>query len=192
MITIERPSSTPAHAFSAHENANHVLLNSFEQLSGTSQQNSKGLESKRYEGKGKQDPNNGVTVMNMSGLLSSKPTNSDHTSRNFEFILNSLLSFASVSEDNRWTTLITTDPSEYLRLNQLKFNRQQFRVIYLKNKEDVLWVSWDALAAGNSHTVIVQSNLPASLLSEETESNLNSAAKLGNTTGFILNQSIED
>jgi len=122
----------------------------------------------------------GVTVMNFAEDCSTD-------SQNSRFILNSLLSFASNADDQRWATFITCDPSEYLRLHQLKLNSKKFRIIYLKNKNDLLWVTWDALAAGNSHTVIIQSHLAEQSMSDDVYENLNKASRMGNTAGILLN-----
>ncbi|MGH1469933.1 MAG: hypothetical protein ACRBCS_01980 [Cellvibrionaceae bacterium] len=123
---------------------------------------------------------NGVTVMNFSEEHSIQ-------TRNALLVLNSLLSFASNSEDHRWTTFITTDPAEYFRLSKLKLNARKFRIIYLKNKDDLLWVTWDALAEGNSHTVITQTRFDEKTLNQDVQENLNKAATLGNTDGIFLN-----
>ncbi len=159
MITAQ-PSTNPSAAMSDLFLSNNTLNNSFTEA---------------YS-----DIKSGVTVMNFF-------EDNEADSQNSRFILNSLLSFASNADDQRWATFITCDPSEYLRLHQLKLNSKKFRIIYLKNKSDLLWVTWDALAAGNSHTVIIQSHLDEQSMNDDVFENLNKASRIGATAGILLN-----
>ncbi|MGI1678278.1 MAG: hypothetical protein K6L75_06080 [Cellvibrionaceae bacterium] len=171
MITAEL-SSTPSTAMTHIPPSQHSAVNDF--FTSDSPTNNHPYQSPSPALK------SGVTVMNFS-------EDSFNNSQNSRLILNSLLSFASNSDDQRWATFITTDPSEYLRLHQLKLNSKKFRIVYLKNKSDLLWVTWDALAAGNSHTVIIQGCLDKDTMNGNAQENLNKAANLGNTAGIFLN-----
>jgi len=66
---------------------------------------------------------------------------------------------ASLSQHNaeQWTTWVTCRmPNKYL-LEQMGANLSRLRIIVAERNEDVQWLVWQALAQGNSHSVIAES-----------------------------------
>ncbi len=65
---------------------------------------------------------------------------------------------ASLSQQNKpqWTTWITCRmPNKYL-LEKMGANLSCLRIIIADSDEDVRWLVWQALAQGNSHTVVAE------------------------------------
>lgn len=87
-------------------------------------------------------------------------------------------------QDERWVTWITDRVIDKKALVALGVNTKVFRILPCVNKADLLWITWEALSLGTSHTVIAD----AGRLSEIEITQLEQAAKLGKSQGLILRQ----
>jgi len=98
------------------------------------------------------------------------------------YLLAPFLSEKSVRSDKRWITCVTTKQISREECESLGVDTQQLRIIRVAKASDILWVSWEALAAGNSRCVL---SVLESVSSEESKQ-LNNAAILGKCHGLIL------
>lgn len=98
------------------------------------------------------------------------------------YLLAPFLSGKNVQSDERWITCVTTKQISREECESLGINTQQLRIIRVAKTSDILWVSWEALAAGNSRCVL---SILESISSEESQQ-LNSAAILGKCHGLLL------
>ncbi len=90
-----------------------------------------------------------------------------------------------VSQCNkRWLTWITdTVPcKEQLLANDV--NIKALRLIYVNGNRDKRWLTWEALAQGNSHTVVTELNQ----LTSSEKAAMEKAAIQGGTQGIIIRQ----
>lgn len=102
---------------------------------------------------------------------------SEHTA-----FLMPMIAFISQSCKNRWVTWIA--PVHLTRdfLQSYGVDTQFLRLIHCADEARCLWITWDALAAGNSHTVIAS---PGKLADKELKQ-LEDAAFQGQCQGLLL------
>ncbi|UTF60942.1 cell division inhibitor SulA [Gilvimarinus sp. DA14] len=86
--------------------------------------------------------------------------------------------------DQRWLTWVTREPVPSHLLAQFNVDTSHLRLVHCKDDEQQLWVSWDALALGNSHTVIAS---PGKLNRQEF-AQLERAAQLGACQGLLIRE----
>ncbi|MES2675622.1 MAG: hypothetical protein V4660_15380 [Pseudomonadota bacterium] len=93
-----------------------------------------------------------------------------------------MIAFISQSCKNRWVTWIA--PAHVTRefLHSYGVNTQFLRLIHCTDEARRLWITWEALAAGNSHTVI---SSPGKLTDKELKQ-LENAAYQGQCQGLLL------
>ncbi len=99
-------------------------------------------------------------------------------------ILLSILAHLTQTTENRWITWV--GPLFFTRatLENAGINLKKLRIINTQSTEDTLWLFWEALANGNSGTVIAASNHCT-----ETELlQLNRAAQTGQSQGIVVRQ----
>ncbi len=91
---------------------------------------------------------------------------------------------AHLSQENgdRWLTWITASKPNREELKRFGVNTDRLRLIHTKEQKDQQWISWEALALGNSHTVIASPGK----LSEKEFHQLESAAKRGISQGILI------
>lgn len=105
----------------------------------------------------------------------------DGSSEHFSFLM-PMIAFISQSCKNRWVTWIA--PAHVTRefLHSFGVNTQFLRLIHCTDEARRLWITWEALAAGNSHTVI---SSPGKLTDKELKQ-LENAAYQGCCQGLLL------
>lgn len=99
-----------------------------------------------------------------------------------ELILDSLINRLGRIDDNRWITVICQHKRNQSYWQHLDMDTSSIRMIYLAKPEDFLWVTWEALAKGNSRAVIAHTNPVA----PNEKQHLIDAAITGETHGFLL------
>ncbi len=105
-----------------------------------------------------------------------------HQSAKPHYFIAPFLSNKSMQADTRWITCISTKNISKKECEELGINTRRFRVIRVANASDILWVTWEALAAGNSQCVL---SLLDSVSTEESQQ-LQNAAALGSCHGVLL------
>jgi len=129
----------------------------------------------RQTGIGRSPTRSGVTELVLS-----------HQSPDHADLLLPMLAFLSQQTDpghqNRWITWVAPKGIDKALLQQYGVDSSKIRLIHITKPEDMLWITWEALAAGNSHTVI---SSPGKL-SEKELRQLEAAAHQGETQGLLL------
>jgi cell division inhibitor SulA len=97
-------------------------------------------------------------------------------------LLMPMIAFISQSCKNRWVTWIT--PVRVTRdfLRSFEVETRFLRLIYCADEARRLWLTWEALAAGNSHTVI---SSPGKLTDKQLKQ-LENVAYQGQCQGLLL------
>lgn len=106
------------------------------------------------------------------------PSSSEHQ---YAYVLPMLAHLSRECED-RWFTWIAPRGINRKLLLDYGFALDKLRIIYTRSDEDTLRVLWDALAIGNSDTVVVSYES----LNEGDVSKLEAAARKGETQGLLL------
>lgn len=119
----------------------------------------------------KQQPGSGVTEL---VLTSDSPEQLA--------LLLPMIAFLSHASSDRWITWIAPHNISRELLQSYGVNTRYIRVIHCQNPQTLLWITWEALAAGNSHTVI---SSPGKLTDKEL-SQLELAAAEGKCQGLLL------
>lgn len=97
-------------------------------------------------------------------------------------LLMPMIAYLSNSSQDRWITWIAPHNISRELLESYGVNTRYIRVIHCHNPSSLLWVTWEALSAGNSHTVI---SSPGKLTDKELNQ-LEVAALQGNCQGLLL------
>lgn len=108
-------------------------------------------------------------------VLPSTPDN------DYAFILPMLAHLSRQCED-RWFTWIAPRGINRKRLADYGFALEKMRIIYTRDESETRWVLWDALAMGNSATVVVSYES----LSKDEIAKLELAAQRGDCQGLLL------
>jgi len=97
-------------------------------------------------------------------------------------LLMPMIAYITQSCKNRWVTWIA--PLHVTRefLEGYGVDTQFLRLIHCNDEASRLWITWESLAAGNSHTVI---SSPGKLTDREMKQ-LESAARQGQCQGLLL------
>jgi cell division inhibitor SulA len=97
-------------------------------------------------------------------------------------LLMPMIAFLSQSCEERWVTWIA--PLHLTRefLESYGVNTRYLRLIHCDDEASRLWITWEALSAGNSHTVI---SSPGKLTDKEFKQ-LEQAAYQGQCQGLLL------
>ncbi len=93
-----------------------------------------------------------------------------------------MIAFLSNASHDRWITWIAPHNINRELLESFGVNTRYIRVIHAQDPQALLWITWEALSAGNSHTVI--SSLGK--LSDKELSQLEVAAAKGQCQGLLL------
>lgn len=89
----------------------------------------------------------------------------------------------SQQNDGRWLTWITDDRGLYQRLRQYPGLVQKgVRLVHCTEASEQLWIIWDALSLGNSHTVIASPGA----LQDRALAELEQAALKGASQGILV------
>lgn len=105
------------------------------------------------------------------------------TSQSWQMVL-PMIAHLSRQCGQRWLTWVTREPVPAQLLANFNVDTSRLRLVHCRNDEQQLWVSWDALALGNSHTVIAS---PGKLNKREFEQ-LERAAQLGQCQGLLIRE----
>jgi cell division inhibitor SulA len=93
-----------------------------------------------------------------------------------------MIAFLSNACSDRWITWIAPHNISRQLLESYGINTRYIRVIHCQNPQTLLWITWEALSAGNSHTVI---SSPGKLTDKEL-AQLELAARNGDCQGLLL------
>jgi cell division inhibitor SulA len=93
-----------------------------------------------------------------------------------------MIAYLSNSAKDRWITWIAPHNISKDFLESYGVNTRFIRVIHAQDPQALLWITWEALSAGNSHTVI---SSPGKLSDKEL-SQLEVAAAKGQCQGLLL------
>lgn len=93
-----------------------------------------------------------------------------------------MIAFLSQSRSDRWISWICPHPISRQLLESYGVNTQRLRFIHGKDGENARWIAWEALTAGNSHTVIASPGK----LSDKELLQLEQAAHQGQCQGLLL------
>lgn len=85
-------------------------------------------------------------------------------------------------DSQRWLTWVTSEPLPGALLIEHGIDPLRLRQVHCRDTDQQLWVTWDALELGNSHTVIASPGT----LSQGQERYLEQAAYAGNCQALIL------
>lgn len=125
--------------------------------------------------------------------IDEQPAKARHNSGVTELVLTSnspeqaalllpMLAYLSNTCHDRWITWIAPHNVTRQLLEDFGVNTHLIRLIHSSDQESTLWITWEALAAGNSHTVIAS---PGKLNDKEFKQ-LEMAATKGNCQGLLL------
>lgn len=120
---------------------------------------------------GRKQPSSGVTEL---VLTSDSP-------EQFALLMPMIAHLSNNAQD-RWITWIAPHNISRELLDSYGVNTRNIRVIHCNDHLSPLWVTWEALAAGNSHTVI---SSPGKLTDKELHQ-LEIAAMQGECHGLLL------
>lgn len=84
-------------------------------------------------------------------------------------ILLPMIQYLSNQQEARWLTIISDKPVSQLWLRNHGVNPKAIRVIQANNAHDALWMTWEAVANGTSHTVMAELGLQTSAAIKELE-----------------------
>lgn len=93
-----------------------------------------------------------------------------------------MIAFLTQSCVNRWVTWIAPQHLSREFLESFGVDTRYVRLIHCSDEASRLWITWEALAAGNSHTVI---SSPGKLTDKELKQ-LEGAAHQGKCQGLLL------
>lgn len=93
-----------------------------------------------------------------------------------------MIAFLSNSSRDRWITWVAPHNINRELLESYGVNTSLIRVIHCQDPQTLLWITWEALSAGNSHTVI---SSPGKLTDKEL-AELELAAQNGSSQGLLL------
>lgn len=93
-----------------------------------------------------------------------------------------MIAFLTESCANRWVTWIAPQHVSREFLESFGVDTRYLRLIHCSDEQSRLWITWEALAAGNSHTVIAS---PGKLTDKEFKQ-LENAAHQGQCQGLLL------
>lgn len=97
-------------------------------------------------------------------------------------LLMPMIAFLTQSCSDRWVTWIAPQHLSREFLESFGVDTRFVRLIHCSDEASRLWINWEALAAGNSHTVI---SSPGKLTDKELKQ-LESAAYQGKSQGLLL------
>lgn len=98
--------------------------------------------------------------------------------QNAQALLLGYLSFYSSSNDNRWISLVVSKSVDISMLKPFIHQHSRVRIIRC-DSDDLLWISWQCLAQGNSEALITISDSQA-LLTDSNKHELEKASSMGN------------
>jgi len=116
-------------------------------------------------------PSSGITELIIANALPEQAS-----------LLMPMIAFISQSCVDRWVTWIAPMHMTREFLESYGVDTRYLRLVHCNDEARRLWITWEALAAGNSHTVI---SSPGKLTEKELKQ-LEAAAHLGQSQGLLL------
>ena len=116
-------------------------------------------------------PTSGITELIIANALPEQAT-----------LLMPMIAFISQSCADRWVTWIAPVHMTREFLESFGVDTRYLRLVHCNDEARRLWITWEALAAGNSHTVI---SSPGKLTEKELKQ-LEAAAHMGQSQGLLL------
>lgn len=95
-----------------------------------------------------------------------------------------MIAHLSRQTDGRWLTWVTREAISHSFLERFGVDTSRLRLVHCKDDEKQRWVTWDALALGNSHTVIASPGK----LTKQALAQLEGAAMRGHCQGLLLRE----
>lgn len=95
-----------------------------------------------------------------------------------------MIAHLSQQNDGRWLTWVTREAIPHRLLQDFNVDTQRLRLVHCKDSEQQLWVTWDALTLGNSHTVIASPGK----LNRRDLAHLEKAANHGQCQALLLRE----
>ncbi|MGH1484944.1 MAG: hypothetical protein ACRBCI_01915 [Cellvibrionaceae bacterium] len=127
-----------------------------------------------------QGQNSNAIVFPLVASLSKQPAEKVITT-NKESSTKSKESSTKNKESSRWVTWITDRKPNAQQIHNMGASVNTLRIIHTKAENDCRWILWEALRAGNSHTVIAD----MIGLSDNDIKEMEAAAETGNCNGII-------
>lgn len=93
-----------------------------------------------------------------------------------------MVAHLSQGNPDRWLTWVAPGPVSRQLLEGYGVDTRRVRLIHCQESQDCHWIIWEALAEGNSHTVI---GAPGKLTRQEMKQ-LQTAAERGQCQGLML------
>lgn len=93
-----------------------------------------------------------------------------------------MIAYLTQTNEQRWVTWVASQHLSRDFLESYGVNTQYLRLIHCSDEQNALWITWEALAAGNSHMVIASPGK----LTEKALKQLEHAAQLGSSQGLLL------
>jgi len=106
--------------------------------------------------------------------------------QNSNSIVMPLVASLSGKKTEGWLTWITHRKPSKEQLELLGAKENKLRIVHIKENIDSRWIMWEALAKGNSHTVIADSTM----LDENDTTAFEKAAEQGNCLGISIKSAI--
>ena len=101
---------------------------------------------------------------------------------NVNSIILPIIASLTQQSSERWITWITHRQPDKASLLQCGVDLNKLRVIHVSKNEDTRWILWQALAQGNSHTVLAE----RSYWNLKDKEYLEEAGSSGNTNGIAI------
>ncbi|MFT5420920.1 MAG: cell division inhibitor SulA [Candidatus Endobugula sp.] len=93
-----------------------------------------------------------------------------------------ILASLSQQSGQQWTTWITHRTPSKAMLEQMGADLSRLRIVHIKKTSDARWVVWQALAQGNSHTVVAEQGH----WRQDDIKDMELAADTGNCSGILV------
>ena len=95
-----------------------------------------------------------------------------------------MIAWLSHNSAGRWISWVTSTNITRQLLEKFGVNTRNLRIIHCTDDQQALWITWEALARGNSHTVIAS---PGKLNDREF-AELEHAANSGQCQGILIRE----
>ncbi len=93
-----------------------------------------------------------------------------------------MLTYLQHQNPDRWITWVVSESQSRQIVQDQAMAQIPVRLIHCQSPEDVLWITWEALAKGNSHTVLASPEFTG----EKILAQLEQAALQGQSQGLLL------
>lgn len=182
MINFAQPPSTHTNHNNRGAAANVNYNTYFDTFNDSPQKSESGFLTNKLAGESERFNSRTRKTPARQALVGITEINALHQDPYPSYLLAPFFSEQNIQSDKRWITCVTTKRISKQECESLGIDTRQLRIIRVAKSSDILWVSWEALATGNSRCVL---SILESISSEESEQ-LRNAAILGNCHGLLL------